>query len=245
MRQYHNSIKRQYIHKYTKAPTKNVKLLDLACGKGGDLRKWIDSKSISLVRGFDINSDSISEAKRRLAGLKSGKGKDITFNTSDLSKEVLHCKTKFDVITCFFAFHYFFKNKSSLDTILTSIKNCSKKGTVIILTLLDGDLVRNMKTDNFYIKIDNSVTVSPSGSDTSKNKVYGRELEVYIKSSVLDTPEIEYIVEPNTLIERMNSINFDLIDTKLFSQFNYSKFGLSKDEKMYSFINRVFVFKKF
>ena len=90
MRQYHNSIKRQYIHKYTQEGKTNVKLLDLACGKGGDLRKWIDSKYIALVRGFDINSDSINEAKRRLAGLKYGKGKDITFNTGDLSKEVLH-----------------------------------------------------------------------------------------------------------------------------------------------------------
>jgi mRNA (guanine-N7-)-methyltransferase len=51
MRRFHNNVKRQLYDKYTK----NIyKLLDLACGKGGDLDKWV-SNNIKYVVGYDID----------------------------------------------------------------------------------------------------------------------------------------------------------------------------------------------
>ena len=67
MRRFHNNVKRQLYDKYTK----NIdKLLDLACGKGGDLDKWV-SNNIKTVIGYDIDEKSIIEAQRRVREYKT------------------------------------------------------------------------------------------------------------------------------------------------------------------------------
>lgn len=236
MRKFHNFIKKIYIDKSSEPGTR---LLDLGCGKGGDIYKWISNKNIVSVKGFDINADSIAEAKRRLKGYSNFKKKSITFKVLDLSENVLKCPKKFDLITSFFAFHYFFKNKKSIETILKSIDNCSKAGTTLILTLFDGNLINFLpdtyKADNWEIK---------KLSNSSKGKVLGRKIEVFLGDSVLDVPEIEYIVEPDLLVNYLKTINFDLVDSKPFYEIKNKKFHLSVSEKLFSDLNMVFVFKK-
>ena len=69
---FHNYIKRKFINKYS-----GTKLLDLASGKSGDLLKWRDNPKIKNVVGYDINSESIKEGKRRYRTLKNKKGSTI------------------------------------------------------------------------------------------------------------------------------------------------------------------------
>jgi cyclopropane fatty-acyl-phospholipid synthase-like methyltransferase len=123
MHKFHNDIKREYLKKYSKS---NSNLLDLASGRGGDLQKWNSNKNIISVTGYDINEDSVSEAKIRRKNLKSKK--DIQFIVKDLSKFKLFCKNKYKIVTSFFAFHYFFKNRRTIDTIFSSISNCTETG---------------------------------------------------------------------------------------------------------------------
>ena len=224
MRLFHNNIKRKYIDKYIDSPST---LLDLACGKGGDIPKWKSNKFIKSVTGYDINEESIIEAKKRLKNLKVNKS--IKFYIKDLSKENLHCKLKYDIITSFFAFHYFFKNNKTLKTILSSIDNCSKSGSLLILALFDGNKVHNINNKDYSLKL-----------------LDKKKLEVYIKNSVLDNPEIEYIVKPSILIKKLNTINFELIESTSFKELNAlnTRFKLTKDEQILSFMNRIYIFKK-
>lgn len=236
LHKFHNFIKKTYIDANTSPGTR---LLDLACGRGSDIYKWLSNKNIVSVKGFDINADSIAEAKRRLKGYSNFKKKSVTFKVLDLSENILKCPKKFDLITSFFAFHYFFKNKKSIDTVLKSIDNCSKPGTTLILTLFDGDLINFLpdtyKADKWEIKkLSNSV----------KGKVLGRKIEVFLGDSVLDVPEIEYIVEPDLLVNYLKTINFALVESKPFYEIKIKKFNLSVSEKLFSDLNRVFVFKK-
>lgn len=53
MLEFHNSVKRKLIE-----GTKASSLVDMACGKGGDLNKFLNSK-IERVLGFDYNRDNI------------------------------------------------------------------------------------------------------------------------------------------------------------------------------------------
>ena len=53
MRKFHNFIKKIYIDKSSEPETR---LLDIACGKGGDIYKWLTNKNIVSVKGFDINA---------------------------------------------------------------------------------------------------------------------------------------------------------------------------------------------
>lgn len=227
MRKYHNDIKRQYINKYI--VKRDSSLLDLACGKGGDLNKWISNKNIAKVNGYDINEKSIIEAKRRLATMKV-KRPIITFNVQNLATIPLNCEDKYDYITSFFAFHYFFHSQKTLNTILKSIDSCSKKDTVLVLALFNGDKIIDVKDKNYSI----------TKLDIDKKGNYGHRVSVYIAGSVLNTPTIEYIVKPNFLIKKMKTINFELIEQKDFD----INSKLSQAERYLSSLNTIFVFQK-
>lgn len=228
MRKFHNDLKRKYINKYLIKPS-NV--LDLASGKGGDLNKWITNKNVKSVQGFDLDEDSVIEANKRLNKLKTKK--KITFNVKNLATEIVECSTPNEIISSFFAFHYFFESSKSLTTILKSIDKCSKKGTTLLLTLFDGNKVSDIETKEYIIK-----------KLGNKKGNYKNELSVYIKGSVLDTPRIEYIVQPDFLIKKLAKINFSLVERVSFADIYDSKFKLTKAEKDLSFMNSVFVFEK-
>jgi mRNA (guanine-N7-)-methyltransferase len=119
MRNYHNVIKRELYNKYTK----NVEnVLDLACGKGGDLDKWV-SNNIKNVIGYDINSVSINEAKRRVSSYRYPLKTNIKLYVKDLSRDIISGNKNMDVITSMFAFHYFFESKETFDVIMKTIEN--------------------------------------------------------------------------------------------------------------------------
>lgn len=59
LKRYHNAVKRELINRFA---CKGGRLLDLACGRGGDLRKWFDA-GLSYVRGYDLSPGEIEEAK--------------------------------------------------------------------------------------------------------------------------------------------------------------------------------------
>lgn len=55
LKKLHNRIKRLLIRRFAYDANS---LLDLACGRGGDLHKWVDS-DISFVRGYDIAAEEV------------------------------------------------------------------------------------------------------------------------------------------------------------------------------------------
>lgn len=223
MRKFHNYIKKLYLDKYVNIPSR---LLDLASGKGGDILKWKNNKNIKFVQGYDIDTESIEEARNRLKKLNVKK--KILFNKKDLSKNPLLCKDKkYDIITSYFAFHYFFKNKGTIDTILKTINNCSKQGTYLILALFDGSKVESIENDLYKIK-----------------KINNKSIEVYIKESVLDKPAIEYLVDQKILEKKLNKIGFELVEMRNFSELINDKYILSEEEKKLSFLNNIYVFLK-
>ena len=58
---FHNSRKRDLVH-VCSGGTHAV--LDLACGRGGDIQKWIDAK-VETVVGIDISGSEVAEARAR------------------------------------------------------------------------------------------------------------------------------------------------------------------------------------
>lgn len=230
MRKFHNKIKLVYLTEFIKEPSS---LLDLASGKGGDIFKWNSNKFIKRVDGYDINEESVTEAIRRRKNLKINK--PMNFNVLDLSTKSLNCKEKYNVITSMFAFHYFFKSPDTIKTIFKTITDCSKEGTIIILTLFDGNLIKDTISSNFYIKLD-------PNNDNRRNT--GNKVDVFIKDSVLDKPETEYVVKPKILINLMKKHGFSLVEKTNFKDLYDDKFNLNDEEKKLSFLNTVYVFTR-
>jgi mRNA (guanine-N7-)-methyltransferase len=232
MRKFHNWIKNQLLITITKG--KKARILELAGGSGGDLLKWNSNKNIVAVDSYDI---VVEEAQKRLAELKPAK--PIAFYQKDLSKEILQCNNPYQIISCHFALHYFFENQSTFKTILTSINNCSSSGTVLVMTLFDGEnLEKNPPTkhENWYIDI-----------LPSKNKTFGRKLDVFLKNTqYFSKPYTEYKVDIQFLKEKLKKCGWNITYEKSFEDWykGQTKFVLSQEEQDFSFYNTSLVFTK-
>lgn len=239
MRKFHNKIKRLLYDKYAN----NISsLLDLACGKGGDLSKWV-SNNIKNVVGYDINESSIKEAKRRVNEFEKS-GTKVELCVKDLSTVVIKGNEDFDVITSMFAFHYFFESQKTFDTIMTTIDNNLKGGGYFMGAMFDGKSVQRLLNEsNGHYRLDNKFEIV---SKTQTSSLFGNRISVLLKDTVLDEPTDEFIVDFDEFVQVMKTRGYSLIETKMFGDRDFEKhaYGMNTTEKVVSFLNRLFVFKK-
>jgi ubiquinone/menaquinone biosynthesis C-methylase UbiE len=229
LRKFHNWIKNEILKSISKT---QVNILELAGGSGGDLLKWNSNKNVIKVDSYDI---VIDEANRRLKKLNVNK--PIQFYKKDLGKEPVNCNTPYDIISCHFAFHYFFENIFTFKTIMKTINGCSKKGTIFVITLFDGNKLQSCKDyPNWYVDI-----------LPSKNKIFGRKVEVFVKNTQYFTkPYVEYVVDLNFLEKKMNVNGWTLFSKNSFQEWykKQTKFVLTEQEERFSFNNTSLMFVK-
>lgn len=245
MRIYHNWIKRNLISKYAKNA---ASLLDLSCGKGGDLDKWIANR-IKYVIGYDINAESVKEAQFRLNEKYLDDNMKVDFRVLDLAQNVIPLGTfKFDVVTSMFAFHYMFAAENTFRTILATIKNNLKIGGYFLGCLFDNQAVDNLLGGSrCYESEDGSFIMARKTTPTQT--LFGNEIEVFMNETVLDEPTSEYLVDFPRLVEVLNNEGLSLVESSMFDKDHEiwkSRTGdnLSDTEKSISFLNRTFVFKR-
>ena len=110
VRKFHNSVKRNLITKYAQ----NAKVLDVGCGRGGDLHKWKSARA--HVTMIDPDGDSVMEARRRQ--------KTIGTKYSILKGDIFRSpKQKYDVVCYNFSFQYVFREASYFYNTLYEIKD--------------------------------------------------------------------------------------------------------------------------
>lgn len=232
-RKFNNFVKNEIIKKY-----KCNSLLDLACGKGGDMHKWISNK-IKLVKGYDIDKDSIKEAKLRYAKIKNKDKGKFTFQQIDLSNTIIEPKIKFDVVSCFFAIHYFFKNEITFMYFISNIINNIKKNGYFMMSTFSEDKLKEL---NYKV---NTETFKVNPINIKSNKIFGKSISVWIKDSVLDKEREEYVVPFNYLVAKLSEYNIQLVKSGNFRDFyNHKKIKLNNIEKLLCFLNIYSVFKK-
>ena len=163
LRKFHNFIKFNIILDACKR-TNAKNLLDIACGRGGDLQKWINNNNLQYILAFDSHKESIfSSIKKgdnfdgaiaRFQNIKQsfrGKMPYIVFkNLSILDNKILEklnsidSNKKYDVVSCQFALHYFCENNNILNNVLSVISTKLKKDGLFIGTATDGDLINKI-----------------------------------------------------------------------------------------------------
>lgn len=239
MRRFHNWTKRVYLNKYTRG-LRNTSLLDLASGKGGDLKKWIDS-GIKYVEGYDICQNSIQEALKRYNSLqeKDLKRIKVSFDKLDLSSECMDFNKKFDIITCHFAIHYFFETNEKINNIIDTMTTNLEENGVVIITFMEGSRVENF--------IESNLSNKNSSIEYTNNK---DGINVFIKDSVLNEPRKEYLVYTKKIQQIFQDKGLECIDQEDFKNI-YLKWkelsetnGITPQEKNISFLNKVMVFRK-
>jgi len=262
LRKFHNLIKKDLILKAV-SDTKAECLLDIACGRGGDIHKWMMAR-LKCVYAFDSHHESVNEAISRFNEIKKnnrGKIPFINFKTlNSLNRDIIEMVNKFDnkkvydIVSCQFALHYFSENDDTLRNTLRLVSKKLKKGGLFIGTASDGDLIKqNLSVGNVNIPLLNL-------SKTNKDNNYLFYINENQSQSTINYFELqgvssEYYLLKNKIktIAEEEEIGLELVQFKSFydwyneiivnSKVNKT-IQLSPYEMIISFLNFSFIFRK-
>jgi len=270
MRKFHNHIKALIYADYVK----NKKwLLEIAAGRLADLNRWVINDIKNIV-ALDVDVQAIEEGARRIESKKqtvpADKFPNIYLGVADALNEwsgyiretvQLDVNPKFDVIAIQFALHFFLQSDATLAALISNISSNLNKNGLFIATALDGMAVNKLLNAN---NIKTGETLSLKKMCNGKNKTVigikkeygteastsnegianvGNEISVYIDS--IGTFHKEYLINFEYLKNAFEKAKFKLVDFKGFNDFyNAKKYPMSESELLYSFMNRVIIFKK-
>ena len=271
-------------------------LMDLACGKAGDLQRWGKGKFKKVV-GIDHMRDNIenpiegayartfnefersrdfnnrfnylyltmdcsqvldsnyistmeSETDKSIANLLWGNSNKIAMKRHRIEPFFkIASSVKFDIVSCQFAIHYFFKSENTIDNFISNVDYFLKDGGYFIGTCLNGFKVKE-KLEHLLINeevrgmVDNRILWNIKrlykNSNPKKIKI-GETIQIFMES--IGQRFEEYLVDINLLKTKFSTKGIELVEVKQFDEFK-SNINLNDKEKEYSFLNMAFKFQK-
>lgn len=178
-------------------------MLDLCCGKGGDLIKFCKSH-VNILVGVDIASVSVSQAVDRYNNLREFRP-NAYFYASDCAVADIRPLyedlqlPKFDFVSCQFAFHYSFESEAKARRMMKNAAQDLRSGGHFALTTTDScrlvKKARSIKSDTFgndifKVKFDN---IDAINNPTE----FGCKYFFSLEGAISDCPE--YLVHPVVL----------------------------------------------
>ncbi|KAK6946823.1 mRNA (guanine-N(7))-methyltransferase domain, partial [Dillenia turbinata] len=123
-------------------------VVDLACGKGGDLIKW-DKAKIGYHVGIDIADGSIEDCRSRYSGdgdqnqrCKKFTARLICGDCYEVRLDkVLEDDVPFDIISCQFAMHYSWPTEVRARRALANVSALLRPGGIFIGTMPDANVI--------------------------------------------------------------------------------------------------------
>lgn len=210
LRNFNNAIKYMLIDKYTK---KGDIVLELGCGKGGDLRKY-GNAGISQFIGIDISNASIQEAHKRYKSMRN-LDYQVILITGDCFGESLgvavepfpECRFPCDVVSTQFCLHYAFETEAKARRALSNVSKSLKIGGYFFGTIPDSEFIR-YKLSKFDKEVEkpgwgNSIyKVSFENNEYQQNgnefpSPYGQMYTFWLEDAIDNVPE--YVVPFETL----------------------------------------------
>ena len=107
--------------------------MDLACGRGGDILKWMDA-GVKSAHGLDISTEEVKQARARFVAHKKRKrwsGNPYTFDATDQIGESAmdwaaggkgSSPKKWASVTCQFSAHYAARSDQDLEGIFRNVR---------------------------------------------------------------------------------------------------------------------------
>ena len=214
LRRYHNDVKRAMVARFAKGAPK---VLDLASGRGGDLQKWAEN-GVQYVLGLDISPEECKEANRRYSDMRA-EGKMYQMQaeyrpTDKLGVEELHLLEQtptpqegFAVVSCMFAFHYFFADLQTLKTFLKTVSINLREGGIFMGCLPDGLRIKELVEQSDIFK-NSMLTIKKKWR--GKEQPFGSTYTFAIADTVTaahdtedDEGSEEYLAMLNTMLEML------------------------------------------
>mmetsp|Transcript_3855 Transcript_3855/g.13918 ORF Transcript_3855/g.13918 Transcript_3855/m.13918 type:complete len:304 (+) Transcript_3855:217-1128(+) len=183
-------------------------ILDLACGKGGDLPKWA-KQEIGHYVGVDIAYKSITDAIQRYNGQQNRAGCNFpaiwcagNFCKSNFFQELEKVEkgVRFDAVSCQFAIHYSWTSEQDARTALKNAARRLKPGGLFVGTTTDANVLVKKLQDAPGLNFGNSlysveflpkkgVAAADFDKTFSDHSPFGIRYRFYLKDAVDDCEE--------------------------------------------------------
>ncbi|KAJ3681671.1 hypothetical protein LUZ60_014244 [Juncus effusus] len=227
LKKLNNWIKSVLIQLYTK-PGDSV--LDLACGKGGDLIKW-DKAKIGYYVGIDIAEGSVKDCRTRYNGDadQQQRRKKFSFPARLICADCydtrldqyLYDDAPFDLCSCQFALHYSWSNEARARRGLANISALLRPGGTFIGTMPDANVIIKRLRQAEGLEFGNSVYYISFDENYAQKKFpssrpFGIKYKFHLEDAV-DCPE--WIVPFHVFKQLAEEFDLELVLVKNFHEF--------------------------
>jgi hypothetical protein len=201
----------------------------------GDCGKPIMTGECSINDNPALN-DRDSYDVLKMVFRKGHKNNDTQFN-SIIGKGM----RGFDVCSCMFSIHYFFKSEDMLEGFLSNVSQLLNDGGVFFCTFMDGEKIESDIENNGGDKIEGFKNLSKRADDRGEpiwailrsydkddaTSIYNKKINVFIETTGKLIPE--YVVSYEFLVEKAKEFGLNIKESELFSA-TYNRFKDNLDE---------------
>lgn len=219
LRQFNNWLKSVLIDLHTRPGNA---ALDLCCGKGGDLHKWLTVGCTTYV-GCDIARVSVGVAADRWNESLKKNNSSPTFRpilrTGDCFEvriaDHIPPHVEFDIVSCQFSMHYAFDSERRVRRLLENVTDRLKPGGFFVGTTIDANVVirkiraitdMEISSSVYRIRFDDRHADKKFRRDAGP---YGIRYNFTLDQSVEDCPE--FLVHFPSFVEVAREFDLELV----------------------------------
>ncbi|EDW63661.1 mRNA cap guanine-N7 methyltransferase [Drosophila virilis] len=235
MRNFNNWIKSQLINEFMAFIKQQqrvgdaLRVLDMCCGKGGDLLKW-DKAQISHLICTDIAEVSVEQCQRRYQDIlqRAERSKYAHKFTAEffacdstmvrLRERYKDASLQLNLVSCQFAFHYCFESLMQADCMMRNAAECLQPGGYFIATIPDAyEIIRRLKAAGPNARrFGNDVYSIEFECDTESLPLFGAKYQFHMEG-VVDCPE--FLVHFPTLVKLGRRHGLQLVRRSTFAEY--------------------------
>ncbi|BFF93248.1 mRNA cap guanine-N7 methyltransferase [Drosophila madeirensis] len=235
MRNFNNWIKSQLINEYmalikeSKRVGDALRVLDMCCGKGGDLLKW-EKAAITHIICTDIAEVSVEQCQRRYQDIleRAEKSKYANKFTAEffacdstlvrLRERYKDVTLQLNLVSCQFAFHYCFESPGQADCMMRNAAECLEPGGYFIATMPDAFEImrRKREADPDAKSFGNDVYNIKFDCETDPLPLFGAKYQFHLEG-VVDCPE--FLVHFPTLVKLGRKYGLKLVRRTTFADY--------------------------